>query len=128
MFDTCAHMLYTVADLVNQDFTEVAARIDDYKLTVETISVTIAKLESGAVVKLHGCGETISSCDSLIKVFCKEANLTADSWGRHLQIRRAGETEGKKIPLHSRPAFGISFKKFAKKKLSTPARPRLAYA
>ena len=61
IFDTGAHMLNTVADLVNQDFVEVAAWMDNRGRSVEKMSVAIARLESGAFVTLHGCGETIPS-------------------------------------------------------------------
>ncbi|MEA3326860.1 MAG: Gfo/Idh/MocA family oxidoreductase, partial [Chloroflexota bacterium] len=45
IFDTGAHMLNTVADLVNQDFVEVAAWMDTKGRPVEILSVAIAKLE-----------------------------------------------------------------------------------
>ncbi|MBG0771671.1 MAG: Gfo/Idh/MocA family oxidoreductase [Anaerolineaceae bacterium] len=99
IFDTGAHMLNTVADLVNQDFVEVAAWMDNHGRDVETMSVAVAKLESGAYVTLHGCGETIPVCDSSIKVFCEEAILTTGAWGRTLTIQEAGEPEPKVIPV-----------------------------
>lgn len=98
MFDTGAHMLNTVADLVNQDFLEVAAWMDNYGRSVETLSIAMGRLESGAFVTLHGCGETIPSCNSDIKVFCKDAILTTGAWGQSLQIQKAGEDEPEEIP------------------------------
>ena len=92
-------MLNTVADLVNQDFVEVAAWMNNHGREVETMSVAIAKLESGAYVSLHGCGETIQVCESLIKVFCDEAILTTGAWGRTLTIQEAGNPEPKEIPF-----------------------------
>jgi predicted dehydrogenase len=99
IFDTGAHMLNTVADLVNQDFVEVAAWMDRHNRPVEILSVAIAKLESGAFVTFHGCGEAIPSCSSDIKVFCKDAILTTGAWGRALKIQESGKKRAKNIPF-----------------------------
>ena len=125
IFDTGAHMLNTVADLVNQDFTEVAAWMDDYQRPVETLSVAMAKLESGAFVTLHGCGETIPSCDSMIKVFCTEAILTTGAWGRSLQIQKAGEEEGKAIPYPPESSVWDIFLKVRRNKMANPSPPEV---
>jgi len=125
IFDTGAHMLNTVADLVNQDFTEVAAWMDDYQRPVETLSVAIAKLKSGAFVTLHGCGETIPSCDSVIKVFCTEAILTTGAWGRHLQIQKAGEDEGKEIPYPPESSVWDIFLKVRRNEMDNPSPPEV---
>lgn len=125
IFDTGAHMLNTVADLVNQDFTEVAAWMDDYQRPIETLSVAIAKLESGAFVTLHGCGETIPSCDSVIKVFCTEAILTTGAWGRSLTIQKAGEEIGTEIPYPPESSVWDIFLKVRRNEMENPSPPEV---
>jgi len=125
IFDTGAHMLNTVADLVNQDFLEVAAWMDNYGRPVEILSVAIAKLESGAFVTLHGCGETIPSCSSVIKVFCKEAILTTGAWGRSLQIQKAGDKEGKDIPFPPAANVWDTFLKVRTNQITNPSPPEI---
>jgi predicted dehydrogenase len=90
LFDTGAHMLNTVADLVDQDFVEVAAWMDNYGRPVDTLSAVMGRLGSGAMVTLHGCGETIRTCASGVWVFCSEAILYTDVWGGWLRIQRQG--------------------------------------
>lgn len=96
MFDTGAHMLNTVADLAGEEFVEVAAWMDNGKIAgfdrpVETLAAVIARLESGALVTFHGCGETVRSCESDIRVFCTDAILRTGAWGRFLEVQRQGE-------------------------------------
>jgi predicted dehydrogenase len=90
LFDTGAHMLNTVADLVGQDFAEVAAWMDNNGRPVDTLSAVIGRLASGAMVTLHGCGETIRTCASGVWVFCTEAILYTDVWGGWLKVQRQG--------------------------------------
>jgi predicted dehydrogenase len=91
MFDTGAHLLNTVADLAGEEFVDVAAWIDNYGRPVETLAVVIGRLTSGALVTLHGCGETVRSCASDIRVFCTEAILRTGAWGAFLEVQRQGE-------------------------------------
>lgn len=125
IFDTGAHMLNTVADLVNQDFVEVAAWMDHHGRPVETMSVAIARLESGAFVTLHGCGETIPVCDSMIKVFCDEAILTTGAWGRSLAIQEAGEPEPKEIPFPEASTVWDTFLNVRAGKIKNPSPPEV---
>ena len=125
LFDTGAHMLNTVADLVNQDFVEVAAWMKNHGRDVETMSVAMAKLESGAYVTLHGCGETIQVCDSLIKVFCDEAILTTGAWGRTLTIQEAGNPEPKEIPFPPASTLWDTFLDVRAGKIDNPSPPEV---
>jgi len=125
IFDTGAHMLNTVADLVNQDFVSAAAWMDNLGRPVEILSTAIAKLESGAMVTLHGCGETIPSCDSIIKVFCKDAILTTGAWGRSLQIQKAGQKKGKKIPFPTASTVWDTFLKVRRGAIDNPNPPEI---
>ncbi len=125
IFDTGAHMLNTVADLVNQDFVEVAAWMDRHGRPVETLSVAIAKLKSGAFVTLHGCGETIPSCNSVIKVFCQDAILTTGAWGKTLQIQKSEEEEVEEVPFPPSSSVWETFLKVRKGQIPNPSPPEV---
>ena len=109
LFDTGAHMLNTVADLAGEEFVEVAAWMDNgkilgYNRPVETLAAVIARLESGAMVTFHGCGETVRSCASDIRVFCSDAILRTGAWGQFLELQRQGEPDFVAVPLN--PSLG----------------------
>lgn len=125
IFDTGAHMLNTVADLVGENFVEVAAWMDNYGRPVETLSVAIAKLASGAMVTLHGCGETIPSCSSDIKVFCTEGILTTCAWGRSLTIQKAGRKRAQKIPFPPASSVWDTFLKVRNGEIENPSPPEV---
>jgi predicted dehydrogenase len=124
-FDTGAHMLNTVADLVGQNFVEVAAWMDHYGRSVETLSVAIARLASDALVTLHACGETIPSCNSDIKVFCTGAILTTCAWGSRLSIQTAGRKRDKKIPFPPASNVWDTFLKVRAGEIENPSPPEV---
>ena len=99
LFDTGAHMLNTVADLAGEDFTEVAAWLDNYDRPVDIRAAVIGRLASGALVTLNACGEAIPSCSSDLRVFCTKAILRTGIWGERLEIQRHGRSDLRKVPL-----------------------------
>lgn len=99
MFDTGAHIMNTVADLAGQDFTEVAAWLDNAGQPVDIMAAVMARLPSGAFVTLNGCGDAVRSCDSDIRVFCEKATLRACMWGRWLEVQMDGEPDYTPIDL-----------------------------
>jgi len=105
LFDTGAHMLNTVADIAGEEFTTIAAWLDNCGRPVETLGVTIGKLKSGALVTIHGCGEAIPSCSSEIYVFCSEAIFRAGIWGERLEVQHKGDTRFKKVRVP--PSLGV---------------------
>jgi len=90
LFDTGAHMLNTVADLAGEDFTEVAAWLEDDGRPVDIRATVMGRLASGALVTMNGCGSAIPSCHSEIRVFTSGAILRTGIWGELLEIQRAG--------------------------------------
>jgi predicted dehydrogenase len=104
-FDTGAHMLNTVADLAGEDFVEVAAWLDNYGRPVDTLAVVMGRLESGALVTLHGCGETIRTCASGVWVFCSEAIVYTDVWGKWLKVQRQGRRRFRSVRVP--PSQGV---------------------
>jgi len=99
LFDTGAHMLNTVADLAGQNFVEVAAWLDNRGLPVDIMGVIIGRLESGAYVTMHACGDTVQTCKSDIRVFCSDAILITGAWGERLDIQRQGRKTFRKVPV-----------------------------
>jgi predicted dehydrogenase len=99
LFDTGAHMLNTVADLAGEDFAEVAAWLDDRGRPVETLAVAMARLRSGALVSLHGCGEAIPSGASEVHVFCAQGILRTGIWGERLELQRHGHRQLRAVRL-----------------------------
>ena len=97
MFDTGAHMLNTVADLAGEDFSEIAAWLEDDGRPVDIRAAVIGRLASGALVTMNACGSAIPSCHSEIRVFTTEAILKTGIWGETLEIQRAGASAPRKV-------------------------------
>jgi predicted dehydrogenase len=97
LFDTGAHMLNTVADLAGEDFTEVAAWLEDDGRPVDIRAAVIGRLGSGALVTMTGCGRAIPSCHSDIRVFTERAILRTGVWGEGLEIQRHGSSRLRKV-------------------------------
>ena len=100
LFDTGAHMLNTVADLAGEDFVEVAAWLDNCGRPVDILGVVIGRLKSGAMVTMHGCGQTSRHvCASDVRVFCTGGILRTGVWGERLELQREGEPDLKPVEL-----------------------------
>jgi len=105
MFDTGAHMLNTVVDLAGEEIVEVAAWMENMGRPVETMAAVIGRLASGGLVTLHGCGETIRTCESDIRVFGTQAIIRTGAWGGFLEAQRDGEAEFQ--PVAVPPSLGV---------------------
>ncbi len=104
LFDTGAHMLNTVSDLVGEDFVEVSAWLDNRGTPVDILGAAIARTTSGILVTLNGCGEAIKSCHSDVRVFCSKAIVRTGVWGERLEIQHDGEPE--LVPVDVPPSQG----------------------
>jgi predicted dehydrogenase len=93
LFDTGAHMLNTVADLVGEDVTQVAAWLEDDGAAVDLRGVVMARIASGALITMNACGRAIPSLGSDIKVFCELGTLRTGIWGERLDLQRHGGGE-----------------------------------
>jgi len=91
LFDTGAHMLNTVADLVGEEVTEVAAWLVDDGAPVDLRGVVMARIASGGLITMNACGRAIPSLGSDIRVFCERATLRTGIWGERLEIQRDGD-------------------------------------
>lgn len=104
LFDTGAHLLNTTADLAGEEFVEVAAWLDNRGRAVDITGSIMARLASGAFVTLAGCGATIESCASDVRVFCTQGILRTGVWGERLEVQRAGDTDLQ--PVETLPSHG----------------------
>jgi predicted dehydrogenase len=91
LFDTGAHMLNTVVDLLGEDIVEVAAWLEQDGYPVDVRAVVIGRTASRTLVTMNACGTAIPSCQSDIRVFTSGAIVRTGIWGEVLEIQRAGE-------------------------------------
>jgi predicted dehydrogenase len=125
MFDTGAHLMNTVADLAGEPFSEVAAWTDHNGRPVETAAVVIARLASGALVTLHGSGETIKTCRSDIRVFCSDGIILTGAWGEHLELQRNGEPEFSPVAVKESSGAWEQFLAVRNGKMPNPSPPEV---
>lgn len=97
LFDTGAHMLNTVADLAGEDFVEVSARLDRRGAPVDIVGVVVARLASGALVTLHGCGEGAPTMGSDVRVFCTRGVIRTGVWGEFLEVQRPADDRLRRV-------------------------------
>jgi predicted dehydrogenase len=109
MFDTGAHMLNTVCDLAGENFVEVAAWLDNQNRPVDIVGVVMGRLESGALVTMHACGQTVHTWSSDVKVFCSGAIIHTDVWGKYLELQRNGEPDFTPIEFTDPPSSWNQF-------------------
>ncbi|MCY4540542.1 MAG: Gfo/Idh/MocA family oxidoreductase [Chloroflexi bacterium] len=93
MFDTGAHMLNTLCTLVGEDFATVAAWTENRGAPVDIDGAVMARLESGALVTINGCGDSIPGLDSEIFVALSGGVIRTGIYGERLLIRRAGDSD-----------------------------------
>jgi predicted dehydrogenase len=125
LFDTGAHMLNTVADLAGEDFVEVAAWLDNNARPVDTRAAVIARLASGAMVTLNGCGEAIRACDSDVRVFCEKAILRTGIWGERLEVQPDGRRALRKVPVPASLGVWQQFLAVRAGQLANPCPPEV---
>lgn len=97
-FDTGAHLLNTVADLVGEPFAEVSAYLDHRERAVDILSAAVARTASGVLITLNGCGDTVR-IGSEVRVMCERGVLTTGVWGETLTLQRADDAKPRKVRL-----------------------------
>jgi predicted dehydrogenase len=125
LFDTGAHMLNTVADLAGEDFVEVAAWLDRRGAAVDLLGVVIGRLASGALVTLNACGDAIPSCNSEVRVFCTQAILHTDIWGKWLRIQRTGRQALRPVKVPSSLGVWEQFLAVRRGEIPNPSPPEV---
>lgn len=125
LFDTGAHMLNTVVDLAGEEFSEVAAFLDNNHRPVETLGVVIGRLASGGMVTLHGCGEAIPSCNSNVYVFTSAVILRTGIWGEMLEMQKSGERKFRKVRVPASLGVWEQFLDVRAGKMENPCPPEV---
>ena len=125
MFDTGAHLLNTVADLVGEDFVEVAAWLDNRGAPVDILGTVMARTASGVLVTLSGCGDAIKSCHSDVRVFCEKAILRTGVWGETLEIWRDGEDGFAPLPTPASQGQWEQFLRVRNGEIANPCPPEV---
>jgi predicted dehydrogenase len=125
LFDTGAHMLNTVVDLAGEEFSEVAAFLDNFNRPVETLGVVIGRLKSGGLVSLHGCGEAIPSCNSNVYVFTSQSILRAGIWGEFLEVQKSGQRSFRKVRVPAHMGVWDQFQDVRAGRMENPCPPEV---
>lgn len=125
LFDTGAHMLNTVVDLAGEEFSEVAAWLEDDGRSVDIRAVVMGRLASGTVVTLNACGAAIPSCHSDIRVFTTGAILRTGVWGETLELQRSGERRLRRVPTGPRASVWEQFLRVRDGRLANPSPPEV---
>jgi len=99
LFDTGAHLLNTVTYLAGEDFSQIAAWFDYRQRQVDILAVAIGKLKSGTLVTINGCGDTIPSCSSDVRVFCTGGILKTGVWGGSLELQTNQKDGWHEVPV-----------------------------
>lgn len=125
MFDTGAHMLNTVSDLVGEDFTHVAAWLNKRTAPVDLVGVMIGRLASGALVTMHACGATMDSLGSEIKLFCTKGIIRTGVWGEFYELQRPGETQAAAGAMPTVPGAWQQFLAVRSGEIENPSPPEI---
>ena len=125
LFDTGAHMLNTVADLAGEPVVEVAAWLDNRGRPVDILGAVMARLASGVLISLSGCGDTIESCASDVRVFCTEGILRTGVWGERLEIQRQGESELSPVEVTASHGAWEQFMYVCRGEIANPSPPEV---
>lgn len=125
LFDTGAHMLNTVCDLVGEDFVEVAAWLDNRGRPVDIMGSVMGRLASGALVTIHACGDTAPSCESEILIFCTRGMIRTGQWGERLEVRRYGRKRFAKVDLPTMKTAWQEFVRVYRGEIPNPCPPEV---
>lgn len=125
LFDTGAHMLNTVTALAGEEFEEVAAWLDNRGAPVDIIATVMGRLTSGALVTMHGSGETVPSCDSDVRVFCSNAIIRTGVWGRYLEMLCRGEEDFEPVEVPPSSGAWQQFLAIRRGELANPCPPEV---
>lgn len=125
LFDTGAHLLNTVVDLAGEEFSEVAAWLDNNGRPVETMGVVMGRLQSGAWATLHACGEATPSFGSDIRVFCGRGNLRTGFHGERLELQRPGRHHLRRVPVPASSGVWEQFLTVRRGDLPNPCPPEV---
>ena len=126
MFDTGAHMLNTVADLVGEPFVEVMAWVDNLGSPVDVQAVILGRLASGAMVTMNGSGDTgVAGCESEIRLFGSQGTLRTGIWGEFLERMGEGETNFQPVSVGRPQSTWATFLSVRNQDMKNPCPPEI---
>ncbi|MDW8298664.1 MAG: Gfo/Idh/MocA family oxidoreductase [Anaerolineae bacterium] len=126
LFDTGAHMLNTVADVVGEDFSEVAAWLDHCGRAVDIRGTVMARTRSGALVTMHGNGDiAIRSTGSEVRIWCERGIIITGQWGERLLVQREDDDAPRAVNLPPTPSAWEQFLAVRSGKLPNPCPPEV---
>jgi predicted dehydrogenase len=126
MFDTGAHMLNSVADIVGQPFTEIAAWVDHLDSPVDVQAVIMGRLASGAMVTMNGCGDTgVAGCESEIRIFGTKGMLRTGIWGEFLEKMGQGESVFQPVDVGRPQSTWTTFLAVRNQQMKNPCPPEI---
>jgi len=76
---------------------QVAAWLEDDGSPVDIRGVVMARLPSGGLITMNGCGRAIPSLGSDIRVFCERGSLRTGIWGERLELQRHGASVMRRV-------------------------------
>jgi predicted dehydrogenase len=124
-FDTGAHLLNTITDLAGEEFTEVAAWFDPRETPVEILGVVMARLQSGALVTMHACGDTCTRSTADVRVFCTQGVIFTDIWGKFLNVQRPGQPQPEAVDVPKSLGVWQQFLSVRRGELANPCPPEV---
>ena len=86
MFDTGAHMMNTICQLLDADFERVSAYMNNRGKPVDITCAVSARTKSGVLVTLNAAGEGPKGCFSHMTLFFQKAIVRIDAWGGSREI------------------------------------------
>lgn len=125
MFDTGAHMLNTVTDLVDEEFLQVAAWLENRESPVDVVGVVIGRLASGTLVTMHACGAAIPSIGSTVDLYCTKGTLRTGVWGERLEVQREMETSLTPVDVPTSVRVWDQFLAVRRGELANPSPPEV---
>lgn len=90
MFDTGAHMMNTICQLLDADFDRVSAYMNNRGKPVDITCAVSARTRSGVLVTLSATGEGPKGCFSHMTLFFQKALVRIDAWGGSREISWGG--------------------------------------
>ncbi len=125
LFDSGAHMLNTVCTLVGQDFATVSAWLDNRGSPVDINGVVMARLTSGALVTINGCGDCIPGLHSEIYINLTGGAIRTGIYGERLLIRRPDDSDYREVDLPPMRGAWEQFTQVRAGQLENPCPPEV---
>ncbi|MCS7089065.1 MAG: Gfo/Idh/MocA family oxidoreductase [Thermoflexales bacterium] len=124
MFDTGAHLLNLVADVLGEPVREVAAFMDKLDYPVDVLTAAIARSRSGAMITVHGCGAApVTSSD--MKVWCENGMLEMGVWGGYLRVQMKDEPSPRDVELPPDRGVWHTFLRVRNGEIENPTPPEV---